>query len=236
MANFKTHLNTAAITTGLGAAVLLSAEHISLNGALWLWFLGTIGGLLPDIDSDNSTSLDILFNLFASSAALIAVYYINAAQVSLIELIALPLLIYTTMRFLIRPLFEKITVHRGSCHSLSFLLLVALMTTQIVWRMAPQASEQAIIMAWFSGGFVFIGGFIHLALDEIYSIDLSNMRIKRSFGTALKLAEFKNKSLTLLTVSSIIALAYTTPSPNETLNTLSNWSKLKLQPYTFNIG
>jgi len=234
MANFNTHLNVAAATTGLTAAVLLSAEHINLNNALYLWFLGTIGGLLPDIDSDNSTSLDVIFNLFATSTSLIIIYYITAEQASLLELIAPPLLVYTFMKYCIRPLFEKITVHRGSCHSLSFLLLVALITTQVVWRLTPQVSEQSIIIAWLSGGFIFLGGFIHLTLDEMYSVDLSNVRLKRSFGTALKLAEFKNKTLTVLTIISIIALAYTAPSPNGTLNALSNWSQLKLTPYSAN--
>lgn len=237
MANFNTHLNVATVITGLSAAVLLSAGHINLNSALWLWFLGTIGGLLPDIDSDNSTSLDALFNLFALSAVLLVVRYITAegfTQISFIELIIIPLLVYAMMRYLIRPIFEKITVHRGSCHSLLFLLFVALLTTHIVWRITPQASEQVILIAWLSGGFILIGGLIHLLLDEICSVDLSNARIKRSFGTALKLAEFKNKTLTLLTIIAIAALGYTAPSTNETINTLSHWSDFKLKPNTGN--
>lgn len=234
MANFNTHLNIAVVSTGLTAAVLLSAGHISLNNAIWLWFLGTIGGLLPDIDSDNSTSLDILFNLFALSAVLIVINYITAdefQQITLVELIALPLLVYVIMKYIVRPLFEKVTVHRGSCHSLLFLLLIALITMQIVWRSTIHVSEQSIIIAWLSGGFIFIGGVVHLTLDEIYSVDLSNLRIKRSFGTALKLAQFKNKIITVLTIFSIIVLAYTAPSPNKTLNTLSDWSKLRFSPY-----
>tara|TARA_R110001583_G_scaffold24224_2_gene88570 strand:+ start:2973 stop:3713 length:741 start_codon:yes stop_codon:yes gene_type:complete len=240
MANFNTHFNVAAVATGLAAATLLSAEHINLNTALGLWFLGTIGGLLPDIDSDNSTSLDIIFNLFAFSTVLIVLRYVSSdmvslvefQQLSLIELIALPLVVYALMRYLVRPIFEKITVHRGSCHSLSFVLLIALMATQLVWRLVPQTSDQSIMIAWLYGGFVFLGGVIHLTLDELYSVDLSNVTIKRSFGSALKLAEFKNKGLTLLKLLSIASLAYTAPSPNETINTLSNWSKLKLSPYS----
>ena len=233
MANFNTHFNVATVTTGLAAAVLLSAEHINLNSALCFWFLGTIGGLLPDIDSDNSTSLDALFNLLALSAVLIVIRYITTEsfrEISFIELIAIPLLVYALMRYLVRPIFEKITIHRGSCHSLLFLLLIALITTQITWRLAPQVTGQSIFIAWLSGGFIFMGGLIHLMLDEMYSVDLGNISIKRSFGTALKIAEFKNKTLTLLTIIGIVVLAYTTPSPNQTLDMLSNWSELKLLP------
>jgi len=233
MANFNTHLNVATVATGLSAAVLLSAQHINLTSALCLWFLGTIGGLLPDIDSDNSTSLDTLFNLFALSGVLIVIRYISTeqfTQISFIELITIPLLVYVLMRYLLRPIFEKITVHRGSCHSLLFLLFTALLTTQIIWRVTPQANEQTIFIAWLSGGFILLGGVVHLLLDEIYSVDLSNISIKRSFGTALKLAEFKNKTLTLLTIIAIIALAYTAPSPSETIDILSSWDKFKLKP------
>lgn len=262
MANFNTHFNVATVTTGLAAATLLSADHITLNAALGLWFLGSIGGLLPDVDSDNSTSLDIIFNLFAFSAVLIVLRYLSddiitgglatttmataginsftntgmtsvsgTGKMSLSELIVLPLVVYAAMRYLVRPIFEKITVHRGSCHSISFVLLIALVTMQIVWRVSPQVPGETHIVAWLSGGFVFLGGIIHLILDELYSVDLSNVRIKRSFGTALKLIEFKNKGISFLTILLIIGLSYTAPSPTPTINALSDWSTLELTPY-----
>lgn len=239
MANFKTHLNVAAATTCLTAATLLAAEHINLTTALGLWFLGTIGGLLPDIDSDNSTSLDIIFNLFTFSAVLIMLRYVSKdsvdkkdiQQFSLVELIALPLLTYALMKHMLRPIFEKITVHRGSCHSLLFVLLMALITTHTTLLLSSEVNTQTINNAWLAGGFIFLGGFTHLLLDEIYSVDLSNARIKRSFGSALKLAYFRNRSITLLTIFFIAALAYTAPPANQTLNMLSNWSKLHIIPH-----
>lgn len=233
MANFNTHFNVAAVTTGLTASLLLAAEHIDTNSALALWFLGTIGGLLPDMDADNSTSLDIIFNLFSFCAVFLSLHYITAEdfqQISLIELVAVPLLVYAIVRWGVRPIFEKITVHRGSCHSLLFILWISLVTTQVVWRLSPQTPEDSAMIAWLAGGFVFLGSFIHLLLDEIYSVDLSNVRIKRSFGSALKLADFDNKIITLLTIVSIIMLFYSAPAIDDTISALSNWSKLKLIP------
>ncbi|GAA59458.1 hypothetical protein P20652_1321 [Pseudoalteromonas sp. BSi20652] len=228
MANFNTHLNTAVIITGLASASLLSAGHIDLEGALWLWFLGSIGGLLPDIDSDNSTSLDTIFNLFALCAVLLVLHYITTEliiEISFIELILVPLLVYGFMKFIIRSIFEWITVHRGSCHSLLFILLCALLTTQVTWQLNDQSTTQAAVFAWLTGGFILVGGLIHLLLDEIYSVDLSNVTIKRSFGTALKIADFDNK---LITVSSVIALAgliYVAPPIKQTITALSDWSQ-----------
>ena len=227
MANFNTHLNTAVIITGLGSATLLSAGHIDLKGALWLWFLGSIGGLLPDIDSDNSTSLDTIFNLFALSAVLLGRHYITTEliiEISFIELIVVPLLVYGFMKYIIRPIFEWITVHRGSCHSLLFILLCALLTTQVTWKLNDQSTTQAAVFAWLTGGFILLGGLIHLLLDEIYSVDLSNVTIKRSFGTALKIADFDNKLITLASIIAIAGLIYVAPPTEQTITALSDWS------------
>ena len=231
MANFNTHLNTAVIITGLSSAALLSAGHIDLNSALWLWFLGSIGGLLPDIDSDNSTSLDTIFNLFALCAVLIVMHYITTEliiQISFAELVVVPLSVYGFMKYIIRPIFEWITVHRGSCHSLLFILLCALLTTQVTWQLNDQTTMYSATFAWLTGGFILLGGLIHLLLDEIYSVDLSNVEIKRSFGTALKIANFDNKLITLASVIAIAVLIYVAPPKMQTITLLSDWSRFKL--------
>jgi hypothetical protein len=228
MANFNTHIYVVATGSGLASAALLSATHIDLNSALWLWFLGTLGGLLPDIDSDNSTSLDSIFTLLTLSVILSTIYYLTkafAGTLKFSELIIAPLLIYSLLRYFIRPLFEKLTIHRGNCHSLLFLLLIALLTTQIIWRYSPAHSA---LLAWLSGGFLFMGGVIHLLLDELCSVDLANARIKRSFGSAMKLADFSQKYATLLILIAIVALTWVAPPTKGTLETLSDWSTFQL--------
>jgi hypothetical protein len=231
MANFNTHFNVAAISTGLASAVLLSAEHININSALWLWGLGTIGGLLPDVDADNSTSLDIVFNIFSVVAVLMVLHYITGEhfkEIHFIELLAIPLGVYGIIKWLIRPLFEKVTVHRGSCHSLLFLLLCALLTIQLTWIFNDNYLTKSSLHAWLSGGFILFGGLIHLLLDEIYSVDLSNLRVKRSFGTAMKIADFRNKSATLMMLAAIVSLSYIAPESGSTINTLTDWSTFRV--------
>jgi hypothetical protein len=245
MANFNTHLNVAVLVTGVTAATLLVANQIELNTALWLWFLGTVGGLLPDVDSDNSTSLNSIFNLFSLTIIIIAVYYMTGDEfeaLSFLKLITIPIIIYIIINYGIRKLFEILTVHRGSCHSLLFLVLCALLTTQVIWLLSDPKSilnsspsilnysqkNGADILAWLSGGFVFIGGFIHLLLDEIYSVDLANARIKRSFGTALKLADFKNMPLTVGMSIAVIVLLFQAPPTEKTIDILTDWSLFRL--------
>ena len=60
MANFATHLNVAAFVSGV-AAVSVSYTNLSTpKDAFIYFFAGIIGGILPDIDHDNSTPLKIL--------------------------------------------------------------------------------------------------------------------------------------------------------------------------------
>ena len=47
-------------------------------------------------------------------------------------------------------------------------------------------------MAWLAAGFLSVGFLTHLILDEIYSVDVMDTRIKASFGTALKLVDTKH--------------------------------------------
>jgi len=231
MANFNTHLNVAALLTGVSSASIVAAGHIELNTAVWLWFLGTIGGLLPDIDSDNSTSLDTIFNLFAFAIILIIMRYItndDFGELSFAKVIAVPVLVYGFMKYGLRAIFERLTVHRGSCHSLLFLVLCGLITTKVVASVDSIDSDNADIIAWLSGGFVFLGGLIHLILDEIYSVDLRNIKIKRSFGTALKIADLESKLLSLAMVVVIALLWISVPEITNTVAILSDWSMFKL--------
>ncbi|PKH06709.1 metal-dependent hydrolase [Moritella sp. Urea-trap-13] len=227
MANFNTHLNVAALITGVCSASLVAAGHIELDTAVWLWFLGTIGGLLPDIDSDNSTSLDTIFNLFAFAIILIIMRYMTSDDfddLSFAEVIVVPVLTYAVMKYGLRTIFERLTVHRGSCHTLLFLALCGLATTQLIANVDGIDTDKADRLAWLSGGFVFLGGLVHLMLDEIYSVDLRNIRIKRSFGTALKLVDLDSKLLMLVMMLAVAALWNMTPEVGSTLAMLSDWS------------
>ena len=53
--------------------------------------------------------------------------------------------------------------------------------------------------------------FVHLLLDEMYSVDLANRRIKKSFGTALKLFNYKNISSSILMTILTVLLYWFSP-------------------------
>ena len=70
-------------------------------------------------------------------------------------------------------------------------------------------------MAWLAGGFMFIGYLTHLILDEIYSVDVMDTRIKASFGTALKIVDHRHPAAsTAMAVAA--ALAFWVAPPMKT--------------------
>tara|TARA_Y100001934_G_scaffold260527_1_gene332869 strand:- start:2187 stop:2423 length:237 start_codon:yes stop_codon:yes gene_type:complete len=67
MANFSTHLTGAVITSSLTVAYFFNDGFVDepIN-IIPLSVFGVIGGFLPDIDSDNSTSARYAFSFFGN--------------------------------------------------------------------------------------------------------------------------------------------------------------------------
>ncbi|MEQ1670985.1 MAG: metal-dependent hydrolase, partial [Hyphomicrobium sp.] len=79
--------------------------------------------------------------------------------------------------------FHKTSVHRGIWHSLLAGVFTSV-ATAIVFHYVLHRPEG---VAWLAAGFMMTGYVTHLVLDEVYSVDVMDTRIKASFGTALKL-------------------------------------------------
>jgi LexA-binding, inner membrane-associated putative hydrolase len=193
MANFKTHLIVATTMSGMASISLLTLQLAKPWETGSYFLLGVLGGLLPDIDSDRSTPLTLIFNFLALYCAFAMVFTL-AMQYSFVELFVLWGAVYFAIRHLIFRMFISMTIHRGTFHSL---LAVAFMTMLSV-NASFYAFHNTPRMAWNSGVFVGIGYLVHLTLDEVYSVDLHNKRMKKSFGTALKLFSRENWGASVL--------------------------------------
>ena len=182
MANFNTHLFVATSASGIAAGYLYHKNLIELLDIPWLVFLGTIGGLLPDIDSDNSHPLNILFNTLAVLVAMLAIFtYKDHYKIQLLFIIACAA--FFVVRVPLLSLFKYLTVHRGVFHS----LLSATFFTFLTVYLSHTFFHGSVYFAWINGLFIGFGFIIHLILDECYSVDLGNVQLKRSFGSAFKL-------------------------------------------------
>jgi hypothetical protein len=182
MANFSTHVNVAFAASGVAGLVLFQAGMLSAPMFVTAVLMGTIGGLLPDLDSDNSTPLSVGFTVFALFIAFGAVIWLSA-RFMLLELLAIWAISFVTIRYGVLKLFNELTVHRGCMHSIPYAVLFGLMA--LYWCF--YGLDMSALQSWMVGLFVSFGALIHLILDEVYSVNLTNMQMKRSFGTAMKL-------------------------------------------------
>ncbi|WMP17790.1 metal-dependent hydrolase [Thiothrix lacustris] len=208
MANFSTHITVAAAGAGLLSVLCLQVGLADPQEALMLALLGTIGGILPDIDLQHAYPSRIMFSLFGIVAAFMVVFS-KKNDLSIVELWGIGLITFGMIRFPIWTVFHQYTHHRGSIHSLVAAVLFMLLTTAFAYHVM----EKIPFMAWLFGLFVFLGFILHLLLDELYSVDFMNTRIKRSFGTAFKILDWKKREKsTLLVIATILAWAVTPES------------------------
>ncbi|MCZ2721898.1 metal-dependent hydrolase [Marinomonas sp. 15G1-11] len=216
MADFKTHVTVAAVLSAPLAASTFIMGFATMNEAVFYALAGTLGGMLPDIDADESIAIRLVFRLFG---VLVAGLTITLWMDQLIhwQLLALATGSYLIVRFPIQWVFEQFTVHRGALHSLLANLMFTALTVPIVYHFFSLEAKTA----WGIGGFIFLGSTIHLILDELYSIELSGMRLKRSFGTALKLTDWGEPFASLVLVFSCALGYWLSPDTDAWLFTLA---------------
>ncbi|MGP4953097.1 metal-dependent hydrolase [Psychrobacter sp. T6-1] len=226
MANFNTHLNGAFAISGLTALTVYKAGLIDDSGFLMCVALGTMGGLLPDLDSDNSTPIKLGFNMASFVFAFGLVMHWRS-ELSLLSLIALWLAGYGFMRYIVFNIFTKMTVHRGVIHSVPYMAVLGLGLVSLSYYVLGNA----LAASWFFGLFLFGGAMVHLALDELYSVNLMGMTMKRSSGTAMKFYTHKDKGWYLLLYVLIAVLIYFAPPFTEFWQQLRDpqpWAQLRV--------
>ena len=189
MANFKVHL-MGGIAAGAGASAIghyMAGLTILQAGAVFV--VGSVGGLLPDLDSDTGKPLVFLFHLI--SVLIPSLLFVKAVQIggdSPEFLICYFTASYLFINYVVCAIVKRVTVHRGMMHSIPF-VFVCSGVAYILFK--PSGTQVAVI----AGLAVLLGCLVHLVLDEITSFKLKFGIIpvpKRSSGSAFK---FKSDSL-----------------------------------------
>lgn len=207
MADFNTHVFAAASVASLGATICAKLLSLPVSTALLLTAGGIIGGVLPDIDLKYSVPSKILFSVFGAIAA-VAWMFARLPDYSVSELWVFAIAIFLLVRFPVWALFHQFTVHRGSLHSIAAACMFALLTAVTGEHVLHVAAETS----WLLAGFVMTGVIVHLTLDEIYSVDFTGARIKRSFGSALKLLDTQRIAASCLVLFVCLVSWFWTPS------------------------
>lgn len=207
MANFKTHLLIAATASGMVSVAIIATDMIAPIEVGRYFSLGVAGGLLPDIDSDQALPSKLFFSFLALCGAFWAVFWALPAY-SFAELGVIWAAVFVFIRYGAFEAFARLTVHRGVFHSALASVFFSLLTINVSYYLLGHST----LTAWLSGCFIGMGYLVHLALDEIYSVDLMNNRMKKSFGTALKLISINNIKSSLL--MSLLTLSLYSVSPD----------------------
>ena len=168
--------------------------------------MGTVGGILPDIDSDHSIPVNILFSCLATLAAFFSVFS-KIDTYSIVESILLWVVVFAIVRYLVFELFKRFTVHRGVFHSLLAAVFFCFLSATLLHDVFALPS----VLAWLSGCFVLFGYVIHLLLDELYSVDMMGIRLKKSFGTALKPISFTYLKASIALITATLVLYFFVP-------------------------
>lgn len=186
MANFATHIGVGTVVSGGLATITLAADVIAPEQLIAVTLAGVLGSVLPDIDLKDSRASRALFSGLAVFFSF-CVLFASAASYSIAELWLLWLGSFLLVRYPAEALFHQFSYHRGIWHSIVAGLFFWFLTA-IVFHYIMGIHEG---VAWLAGGFLFIGYLTHLVLDEIYSVNLIGQRLKRSFGSAMKLFDSK---------------------------------------------
>jgi hypothetical protein len=225
MANFPTHIAVGTVVSGALATVTLAADVVAPENLVAVTLAGVLGSVLPDIDLKDSRPSRAMFAGLGVFFAF-AVLFSLQQKYSVAEMIILWLGTLVLVRFVAHAFFYRLSVHRGIWHSILAAVFCACATATIYTNVLGRNEG----VAWLAGGFLAIGYLTHLILDEIYSVDVMDTRLKASFGTALKLIDPRYPGATAaMAVATVIAFLAAPPMKTfvDGVTSRSLWSALQ---------
>jgi len=181
MAGFRMHITVSGALGVVYGGVAVEPLGFSSEAGILAAGLTTVGGMLPDLDSDSGVPVRELFGLAAAVFPLLLVPRMVHMDLSREAILAALLFGYIVIRYGLSNIFRHLNVHRGMYHSLPAMLISGL-CVYLAYH-SPDRSVRLML----AGG-VMIGFLSHLVLDEIYSVDWRGVRIKlkSSAGSAVK--------------------------------------------------
>lgn len=224
MANFTTHIGVGTVVSGALATLTLAADVVAPQNLVAVTLAGVMGSVLPDIDLKESRPSRAMFAGFGVALSF-AVLFNAATKFSIAELWILWLGTLVAVRYGLHAIFHRLSVHRGTWHSILAAVFSSIATAVVYYYLLGRHEG----VAWLAAAFMFIGFMTHLVLDEMYSVDIMDTRIKASFGTALKLFDRRHVAATTGMVVATAAALWIAPPTGTFVDGLASqkmWSGL----------
>ncbi len=200
MANFNTHITVGILVTVVATISLNHIENVNVLTLSLMTFLGIVASMFPDIDLKTSKPFQFLklimyFSIplfFIYKASINQIYFLSHFHASFETLSISIILISLVLNYMFLTLLSSLMIHRGIIHSIPFAFVTSIIVYELALTLPYHVNSLYLSLSWL------IGFLTHLTLDEMYSVDLMNIKMKKSFGTALSLLKCKNLSGTLL--------------------------------------
>jgi hypothetical protein len=188
MANFPTHIAVGTVVSGALATVTVAADMVAAENIVAVTLAGVLGSVLPDIDLEESRPAKAMFSGLAVFFSFAVLFGLETKKYSIAEMLILWLGTLFFVRYAAKEAFFRFSYHRGVWHSLLALVFCSFVTAWVFYNLLGRHES----VAWLGAVFMGVGFLTHLLLDEIYSVDVMDTRIKSSFGTALKLFDYRH--------------------------------------------
>ncbi len=178
MADFKTHI-TGSTLVGIGIGAAGVSYGIPIQSCLLAGGLCSVSGILPDLDSDSGVPYRESVAFISAFVPMLLINRFESLGWTRESIVLACAILYIGIRFGVANVFRRYTVHRGMWHSIPAAASVGLIAFLVTDHRHLELRLYWTIAA--------VSGFlVHLLLDELYSVDFRGVRLKKSFGTALK--------------------------------------------------
>jgi hypothetical protein len=214
MANYAVHVGGGVVGSALFTTATYFTGLLDFYSVPLLFGAGVLGSIFPDVDSDHSTPIKIIFRILTLLIIFGFLYLFEIDKTlfeyGLLVTIIFIAVIYLTINKILKVIFKKFTVHRSIFHS----ILAAVVFQGLLVVVLSKIYGVSEITSCFAGVSFFVGYLIHLSLDEISSVDFTNAKLKQSHGTALKLADLNSGIYGLIKTLIFVAIGYWYILPN----------------------
>lgn len=188
MPNYKEHKMGGCVVGALSAGVACWKFGLTPVESGALFIVATVSSLVPDLDHAEARPGNLLKTIIVYLIPLLLYMYLPNKIISTFTLahwIVLFFISHVLVGNLVLRIIDWCADHRGLFHSLP----AAVLSSQLVYAAFLYLPMQKRLVFSIVA---FLGYVTHLIMDEIWSLDTKERKIKRSFGTAMDFGNFRS--------------------------------------------